>query len=147
MKVTARTSRFILGLALAGILPACAVLHKAQLGDVDGRSPRPGSHISIKVSESTVDLGEAASVARSLGGKKSGANAVGDAISTYETYFQYGPRTGAPVFNELYARTVPEQLAEKCRGGRVVNLISIRETRAYPVIKGEIVKVDADCVK
>ena len=81
MKVTARTSRFILGLALAGILPACAVLHKAQLGDVDGRSARPGSHISIKVSESTVDLGEAASVARSLGGKKSGANAVGDAAT------------------------------------------------------------------
>lgn len=147
MKVNARTIRFVLGLALAGLLPACAVLHKAQLGDVDGRSPRPGTHISVKVSENTVDFGEAANIAHNLGGKKSGANALGDAMATYETYFQYGPRTGAPVFNEVYARTVPDQLAEKCPGGHVVNLISIRETRAYPVIKGEIVRVDADCVK
>lgn len=134
-------------LPLSVILHGCAVLHRAQLGDVDGRSGKKGSPISIKVSETTVDFGEAARIAHNLGGSKSGASALGDVASTYESYFQYGPRTGTPVFNELYARSVPNELAEKCPGGRITDMISIRETRAYPVVKGEIVRVDAVCIK
>ncbi|MBM4251712.1 MAG: hypothetical protein FJ146_07055 [Deltaproteobacteria bacterium] len=139
----------ILGLVipLSFVLHGCAVLHKAQLGDIDGRSSKNGTPISIKVSETTVDFGEAARIARNLGGSKSGANVLGNAASTYESYFQYGPRTGTPVFNELYARSVPNELAEKCPGGRITDMISIRETRAYPVVKGEIVRVDAVCIK
>lgn len=134
-------------LPLSFLLQSCAVLHKAQLGDIDGRSGKKGTPISVKVSETTVDFGEAARIAHNIGGSKSGASALGDAASTYEAYFQYGPRTGTPVFNELYARSVPNELAEKCPGGHITDMISIRETRAYPVVKGEIVRVDAVCIK
>ena len=135
--------------ALLGLLlnSGCAVLYKVQLSDLD-YAPR-GKPVSIKVSETTVDFGEAARVAGKLGAAAGsrGLQNIGGAAEHYETYFQFGPRTGTPVFNEFYARTVPEQLSGECKGGYLTNVISIRESREYSFIKGQIVRVDATCVQ
>lgn len=125
----------------------CAVLYKVQLSDME-QAPR-GKPISVKVSEMTVDFGEAAQVAGRLGsaaGSK-GMQSLGRAGSAYETYFQFGPRTGAPVFNEFYAREIPERLTAECKSGYLTNIMSIRESRDYSFIKGQIVRVDATCVQ
>ncbi|HET9237587.1 MAG TPA: hypothetical protein VFO10_10070 [Oligoflexus sp.] len=125
----------------------CAVLYKVQLSDME-YAPR-GKPVSVKVSEMTVDFGEAARVAGKLGAAAGsrGLQNIGSAAEYYETYFQFGPRTGTPVFNEFYARDVPERLAAECKGGYLTNVTSIRESREYSFVKGQIVRVDATCVQ
>lgn len=126
---------------------SCAALYRAQLSDIEGGVR--GRPISIKVSETTVDFREAADIANRLGRASSskGMGEVGKAADTYTTLFQFGPRTGAPVFNEFYARDIPEKLAAECKNGYLTNVLSLREARNYPVIKGEIVRIDATCVQ
>lgn len=124
----------------------CAALYKVQLSDVESTR---GRLVSVKVSETTVDFGEAASIAKGLGRSAGsrGMQNVGKGLETYQTLFQFGPRTGAPVYNEFYAREIPERLAAECKGGYLTNITSIRESREYPVIKGQIVRVDATCIQ
>lgn len=125
----------------------CAVLYRVQLSDVE--SGARGRPVNVKVSENTVDFGEVAQIAGRLGRSAAsrGMQSVGSAADTYQMLFQFGPRTGAPVFNELYARDVPERLAAECKNGYLTNIMSLRESREYPVIKGQIVRVDALCVQ
>ncbi|MCX6111384.1 MAG: hypothetical protein NTZ90_17450 [Proteobacteria bacterium] len=130
-------------------LGGCAVLHKIQLSDVEPVPAGKGTPISVKVSETTVDFRELGAIAN-IAGKSAHSGAlsgVGRALGAYTTLFQFGPRTGTPVFNEFYARAVPDLLVEKCPHGRLTNIISIRETRSYPVVKGEIIRIDALCVR
>lgn len=139
-----------LGSLLFMLLPclqACAYLHKVQLAEVEGGVSH-GRKVSVKVSETTLDFREAGQIAQGVG-KYSGSRSIGELgkiAEMYATFFQWGPKTGAPVFNELYARKIPEALAARCKGGRLANIISVREAREYPVIKGEIVRVDAVCI-
>jgi hypothetical protein len=125
----------------------CAALYKVQLSDVE-YAPR-AKPVSVKVSETTVDFGEAARIAGRLGRSSGsrGLSNLGKGMDNYETLFQWGPKTGTPVFNEFYAREVPDRLAAECKGGYLTNIISIRESREYPVVKGQIVRVDATCVQ
>ncbi|MDQ3231805.1 MAG: hypothetical protein M3Q07_08300 [Pseudobdellovibrionaceae bacterium] len=125
----------------------CAVLYKVQLSDME-RSAR-GRPVSVKVSENTVDFGEVASIAKGLGRSAGsrGMQNVGKAAEAYQTLFQFGPRTGAPVYNEFYAREIPERLAAECKNGYLTNVMSIRESREYPVVKGQIVRIDALCMQ
>ncbi len=139
---------FASGLFLCLMQTSCAALFKVQLSDVDARTAnaRP---ISVKVSETTVDLREAAGLAKDIG-KFSGAKNLGkagNALDTYVTLFQWGPRTGAPVYNEFYARAITESLADLCKTGYLSNITSVREARQYPIVKGEIVRVDASCIQ
>jgi hypothetical protein len=130
---------------LIACVSGCAALYRTQLSDVE--PPNRAKHISVKVSETTLDFKEMASLAK-LGGRafhSPAATNVGRGLQAYTTLFQLGPWTGAPVFNELYARYIPELLREKCPKGRVANIISIRESREYPVVKGQIVRIEADC--
>ena len=127
-------------------MTGCAALHRTQLSDIE---PRKGHHISVKVSETTVDLREIASLAKMTGKafNNKGLAGAGRGLDTYTELFQFGPRTGTPVYNELYARCVPEMLREKCPKGHLANIMSVREAREYPVVKGEIVRIEADCIK
>ena len=94
-----------------------------------------------------MNLKEISDLAKMAGGKKSGLKSLGEAMDAYTTLFQFGPRTGTPVFTEFYARDMAERLASECKGGRLTNITSIRESRNYPVVKGEVVRIDALCVK
>lgn len=131
---------FLLGLQLSG----CAVLHHAQVGQIDNRGTEVMIPFEIKMSETGVsveDAGRIARSARSDGGERLGQLA--DIIGL----FQIGPRTGNPVYDEHYAEKLIYQIHEKCPSGRVTGLMSIREMRKYPVISGEIVKVTGYCLR
>ncbi len=130
-----------------GFSTGCAILHKAQIGEIDNRSEFVGVPFEIKVSETGVDLAEAAKIQKGLfaeSGRE--ANALGDAAAII-SLFQMGPRTGAPVFSDKYAEKLVYALHQQCPTGRITGLNSIREMRKYPVISGEIVKITGLCLR
>lgn len=135
--------KILLGVVAAGLLNGCAVLHHVQIGDIDNRRSPKSSYFDVKVSETGVSLDEAADVAKAFSQARSDDI---EQVRTALSLFQQGPRTGNPVYNETYARKVGELIAKECPSGRVTELRSIRETRKYPVISGEIVKITGRCV-
>ena len=129
-----------------GLLTGCAQLHHAQLGEIDNRSGAmsKAKKIDIKVSETGVNIKELADVARAVGGKRAekGTSQVEDIVSA----FQQGPVTGERVFNDKYAENMIAMLKAECPSGKLTGLMSVRESRKYPVISGEIVKVTGYCI-
>ena len=121
----------------------CAVLHHAQVGDIYNRI-QARKPLEIKVSETGVNIKEAAHLAGKLGGSKLNRDAQG--IASLLAYFQMEPRTGNPVYVSNYARKIVDQLWDQCPSGKITGLQSIREMRSYPVISGEIVKLKAECL-
>ena len=132
-------SKLLSVLAAALSLSSCAHLHHAQLGQIDNRSDMVGIPFEIKLSEMGVSTEEAGHIARALGAK--GANEAAALIGL----FQMGPRTGNLVYDEHYAENLIYQIYKECPSGQVTDLMSVRETRKYPVISGEIIKVTGTC--
>jgi hypothetical protein len=126
-------------------LTGCAVLHHVQVGDVDARNRRAASRIDIKISENGINIREANEIVRRLG--NAAWSKQSDDLAAIIGLFQMGPRTGNTVYSADYARAMAELIYQKCPSGQVSNLVSIRETRKYPVVSGEIVKVTGDCWK
>ena len=121
----------------------CATLHHAQTANIEAPS-RFSKPIEVKVSEYAVDLDEANDLLQSMSKNQKRNEQLDDAVSIIKL-FQMGPRTGVPVLNEHYARNVGKALRARCPRGKITNIVSIREAREYPVIKGEIVKIRANC--
>lgn len=96
------------------------------------------------VSETGVSAEEIGAIAHNAGRSAAAQNI--KFISDIVALFQMGPRTGKPVYNASYARNVIEMVYEKCPSGKITGLMSIRETRSYPVISGEIVKITGYCM-
>lgn len=131
----------ILAFSLAG----CAHLHHAQVGQIDNRtSSVVAIPFEIKLSETGVSVEEAGKIARAAD-TRSGRDAGN--VAAIIGLFQMGPRTGNPVYDSRYAEKVVYQIHEKCPSGNVTGLMSVRETRKYPVISGEIVKITGYCLK
>lgn len=128
------------------IFSGCAVLHHIQIGEIDNRKQFVQVPIEVLVSEMGFDMGEAKNLSQSILSNqkaKNDAAAIADTIAL----FQIGPRTGAPIYNEKYAEKIIYHLHTKCPQGQITEVQSIRETREYPVIKGEIVKIVAQCLR
>lgn len=117
------------------LLQGCAVLHHIQVGSIDNLKNDDYVTIpfDIKVSEIGVNTEEAGRLTKN-----------NDAASLI-AMFQMGNRTGNPVYDEKYAEKIVYEIYQKCPSGNVTNLLSIRETRKYPVISGEIVKIVGEC--
>ncbi len=133
----------LIGLLICMLVSSCAYLHHVQYGEFESNKDLVYKPFDIKVSEIGVNLGEAQSTARYF--EKSGNHDASNALAIL-ALFQMGPRTGNPVYDKNYASKLIEVIYEKCPSGKVVNLVSVRETRSYPYISGEIVKVIGDCV-
>jgi hypothetical protein len=134
-----------IAIAAAISLGGCAVLHHAQIGEIDGSLKNAAVPFDIKVSETGVDLGEAIAIQRALFHNSKAANAVGGLTAIF-SLFQLGPRTGAPVYDVTYADHILEAIYQACPSGRATNIASIRETNKYPVVSGEIVRIRGACV-
>lgn len=130
--------------AAALSMAGCAVLHHAQVGDIDNRKGIAYRPFELKVSETGINLNEAGDIAKSLSRSKQANKDIDDTLA-FIGLFQMGPRTGNPVFNESYAKNIVNDLYRECPSGRITNLVSIREMRKYPVISGEIVKITGSC--
>lgn len=132
---------FPLVLFLSG---GCAHLHHVQLGDIDSTSG-PGEPFEVKVSETGVDLHDIKTAQQIFLKDNKAAERFGNAAALVGL-IQMGPRTGNPVYVEKYAEGILKAVERQCPSGRITGLTSIRETRKYPVISGEIVKVKGLCV-
>lgn len=133
-----------LGIALSLSLTGCAFLHHVQIGDIDNRKPKQMKPVEVKVSETGVDLQEAGRISKAISEDR--GKQIDDMMQIIGL-FQMGPRTGAPVFSVSYIKDVHKLLRSECSKGYLTGINSIRETRKYPVISGEIVKVTAYCVQ
>jgi hypothetical protein len=134
--------------ATLALLTACAQLHHVQLSDISDLSDRDrasAKSIDIKVSETGVNLQEATDIAKAFTRNERTRDQM-QQVQNMIALFQTGPRTGNPVYVENYWRDLPKMLAAECPGGRIANLMSLRETRKYPVISGEIVRIKATCL-
>lgn len=126
--------------SITTMLTGCAVLHHVQLGDIDDRSR--GKLIDLKVSETGINLKEAAAIAKyAMRSKAREISAVENIVSA----FQMGPRTGNMVFDEKYADQLVELLSATCASGKITNLMTVRESAKYPVVSGEIIKIKGTC--
>ncbi|MBI1862278.1 MAG: hypothetical protein HYR96_15295 [Deltaproteobacteria bacterium] len=128
------------------VLSGCAVLHHAQVGDIDCDARYNLRPITLMVSEMGLNLDEAKSVAQSFTHDAQSQKAMQD-VKNAIAMFQQGPRTGNPVFNDKYAENMIHDIYKECPSGRITGITSIRETRKYPVISGEIVKIKAFCME
>lgn len=135
--------RFLLSCAL--LATGCAQLHHVQLGDIHSPTGYVKKPFDIKVSETGVNLEEIGAAARVLGRNTKGGQAV-ERAAAIVGLFQMGPRTGNPVYVKDYAKNLVQAIYEKCPSGDVSGLVSIRETRKYPIVSGEIVKITGYCL-
>ncbi len=130
-------------LPLLLFIQACAVLHHVQIGEIENRSQFTYVPVELKVSEMGIDLKDVKALSNAFLDKKS-AHDSNEAV-TYLSYFQMGPHTGAGVYTLDYMTKVETGLYSQCPKGFLTGLTSIRETRKYPVISGEIIKVKGFC--
>lgn len=130
-----------IAILISFLLNGCAVLHHIQVGEVDGRTTYAMVPFEIMISETGISTQEIGQIAKAT---KSDA---GSDIAEIVGLFQMGPRTGNPIYNPAYAEKLVYEIHQKCPSGQVTNLMSIRETRKYPVISGEIVKITGVCRK
>jgi len=135
-------STFASGLVVALAMCGCAHLHHIQVGQIDNRDDTVAVPFEILMSESGVSTEEIGAIARA---SQSNAGDNLGAVAAIVSLFQMGPRTGNPVYDRHYAERLIYQIYEKCPSGHVSDLQSIRETRKYPVISGEIVKLTGVC--
>jgi hypothetical protein len=138
--------QLLLSLCLSAGLTGCAVLHHVQMSDIDNRSQFTLVPIEVKVSEVGVDIGDAKAIAHASLANAKDRQAAGD-VTTIIQSFQMGPRTGAPVYSDKYAEKLIYQLHTQCPSGKITGVQSVRESRDYPVIKGEIVKITGYCLR
>jgi len=119
---------------------SCAQLYHVQLGEVISHPQFNSQPFDIKVSEVGVSLEDTSRILEATNNK--------DAAQATEIIglFQLGPRTGNPVYTKNYAKNLQKMLYERCPSGRITGLMSVRESRKYPVISGEIVKITGYCL-
>ena len=122
-------------------LGSCAVLYKVAITDIDTRYHK-GHPIDIKLSETGVNLKEAAQVADSFRG---GKDKKAEDIAAIIALFQWGPKVGNIVFNENYDANLADLIYQQCPSGKITELMSVREMRKYPIVSGEIVRVKGWC--
>lgn len=113
-------------------------MHAYQIEETD--ASRPLRPIEVAVDETGISIRQATQVAGAMGNKKS-ANRAG----TIAELLNFGPSTGNSVFDPTYADGVVAELYRQCPNGRITGVVSIRESRSYPVVSGEIVKIKAYC--
>ena len=128
------------------LLTQCAIMFKYQLGDIKSS----GSELvpfEVIVSERGFNLEEAGSVSQAMmkASKNSEAAKHLQTIQDIIALFQFGPRTGNPVFNDDYADVIYQEIDNQCPSGQITGLAIVRESNKYPIVSGEIVKVTGYC--
>jgi|APSaa5957512535_1039671.scaffolds.fasta_scaffold19116_5 hypothetical protein len=131
----------LLTIALTALFAtSCAVLHHAQVGDIDNRDSFIQVPFDIKVSQTGVMVdGALAITAQTL-------NNAGGSLPIINMFYM-GPRTGQVVFNDTYADKLTISMLEKCPSEKITGITAIREMRNYSLISGEIIKVTGYCLQ
>lgn len=130
-------------LLFACLMSGCAVLHHAQIGNIDNRNGIQKTPFTVMVSETGVSTEDISRIAKATNSK---AGDSASSLAEIVALFQMGPRTGNPTYNPKYAEKLLQEIYKQCPSGKITGLMSIRETRKYPVISGEIVKITGYCM-
>lgn len=132
-------------LFLPFVLVGCASLYHVQVSDLEVTDR--ARIIDIKLSETGIDMQGAGHTATTVvrhnhDNSRDGAAA----IDLLLALINYGPRTGLPVFTDKYADHLLDEIVGKCPSGKITGLTSVRESREYPYISGEIINVRGYCL-
>lgn len=143
LKTFSSVQSFALLVILICLSSGCATLHHVQLGDVDNRENVTLKPIEIKVSETGINLNDAKAISKLVLSQNDSKNT--NKALEFIQYFQMGPHTGAGVYSIDYIKDIQTNLRSLCPSGYITGIMAIRETRKYPLISGEIVKIKAYC--
>lgn len=133
------------------LLLQCAFPHRYTIGDIDNTSSKR-KHFQIMVSELGYNFEEGLTIAQgALYASNSEANMESirdiEYVKTAIALSTMGPVTGRKVFNGKYADELTNIIYQHCKSGKIVNLQNIRESAKYPVVSGEIVRIEGDCLE
>ncbi len=137
--------KLILSVFIFSIFSSCAQLHHVQIGDIQSHPDYVMKPFDVKISETGVNLQDAKNIAQAVTQSEETKKQASD-IAGIISLFQMGPVTGNPVYVKDYAKNLVQLIYEKCPSGKVTGLMSVRESRKYPVISGEIVKITGYCL-
>lgn len=135
----------LVGAAASG---GCANLYHYSLADIDSTQGLM-TPFTVMVNETGASTTDAAAVAAGVAlaaGSRQTAEAAG-LLGLLLGLATYGPKTGLTVFSDSYADQTWQLIRARCPGGQITGLASIRETRRYPLISGEIVKITGYCME
>lgn len=88
---------------------SCVVMHHTQVGDVDATIVLQGEPFEIMLSETGVNLQELGEIAKLTTRSQVAQRDIGN-IQSVIALFQMGPRTGNPVYNDIYGDALFEML-------------------------------------
>ena len=137
---------FRLSLAVSAIVWAsgCAHLHSAKIGE-RRLPPENATAFESKVNETGFNVQEATAIVKAVAGSKSGISKGADTVNKIYEWISFGPKTGNTVLDDKYADNSGKVAQMKCSPNRTVGVVTYRETMKYPVISGEIVKIEGLC--
>jgi len=121
-------------------LPACATLHRAQLDEIDAQSGRL-KPFEIHVSDTGVNVRAIGTIASAVT-----RSARPSQLASVVALFEFGPKTGNPVFDDTFADHVADEILVECPSGRVTGLMSLRESANYYAVSGEYVTIRGFCI-
>jgi hypothetical protein len=137
----AAAARVVGALAVAALASTgCVSLHHAQLDEIDAQR----GHLKpfeIHASETGVDVKAVGAAASVVSRSKTPSR-----IANIVALFEFGPKTGDPVFTDTFADQLAEQILVQCPSGRITGVMSLRESTKYYAVSGEYVTVRGYCI-
>ncbi|MBP7281280.1 MAG: hypothetical protein KBA66_06885 [Leptospiraceae bacterium] len=129
----------------------CAFPHRFTMGDLDGTISKK-KHFQVMVSETGFNFEQGIAIAQAgMLATNSKANMEGvrqlEYVKLAIALSTMGPVTGRKTFNSTYADDLTDVIYQHCKSGKIVNLKSIRESARYPVVSGEIIRIEGDCLE
>ncbi len=131
-------------LLVLSLTAGCARLDHVQIGSID-QTQGELVPVSVRLSETGFDATAAAEVGRVASSGKTTENF--KQLRDILALINMGPRTGNPVFDDAYAQRLQEYLLVECPSGRLTGIRAIREAKTAGPVSGEIVGVDAYCIR
>jgi len=131
-------------LLVLALTAGCTRLDHVQIGSID-QSQGELVPVSVRLSETGFDATAAAEIGRVASRGRTAENF--KQLRDILALINMGPRTGNPVFDDAYAQRLQEYLLVECPSGRLTGIRAIREAKTAGPVSGEIVGVDAYCIR
>lgn len=131
-------SKTFLLTCIATMSPGCMTLHRTSIGDV----ARGGRKFEIQITDVGINLERTSKAIGEMADKSKEA----EQIKSIMGLFQWGPKTGNPVYNISAWSGLAEKILENCPSGRVHSLVSNREYREFYYGSAEGVRVTGYCL-
>jgi hypothetical protein len=130
---------------------SCAFPHNITFGDIDNTSSKR-KPFKVLISERGYDFAQGIEIAQA---GLLAANTKANMDSVRELQYvkliidlsTMGPVTGRKSFNGDYANGLTDIIFQHCKSGKIVNLKNIRESAIYPVVSGEIIRIEGECLE